>query len=83
MNEFPDIQLEIITPSDPLRRGAQLSIKLIGTDKSFFEKLTKAGVISDFRSPDVIRLAPAPLYNSFEDVYQFGLTLHCLLSDWK
>ena len=83
VNKFPDIQLEIITPSDPLRRGAQLSIKLIGTDKSFFEKLTKAGVISDFRSPDVIRLAPAPLYNSFEDVYQFGLTLHCLLSDWK
>jgi len=83
VNKFPGIQLEIITPSDPEKRGAQLSIKLIGTDKSFFEKLTKAGVISDFRSPDVIRLAPAPLYNNFEDVYQFGLTLHCLLSDWK
>jgi len=83
VNEFPGIQLQIITPSDPEQRGAQLSIKLIGTDKSFFDKLTKAGVISDFRSPDVIRLAPAPLYNSFEDVYQFGLTLHRLLSDWK
>ncbi len=83
VKKFPDIQLEIITPSDPEQRGAQLSIKLIGTDKSFFEKITKAGVISDFRSPDVIRLAPAPLYNSFEDVYQFGLTLHCLLSEWK
>lgn len=83
VNEFPGIQLQIITPSDPEQRGAQLSIKLIGTDKSFFDILTKAGVISDFRSPDVIRLAPAPLYNSFEDVYQFGLTLHRLLSDWK
>jgi kynureninase len=83
VNKFPDIQLEIITPSNPQRRGAQLSIKLIGTDKSFFEKLTQAGVISDFRSPDVMRLAPAPLYNSFEDVYQFGTTLYSLLSEWK
>jgi len=83
VNQFPDFQLEIITPSDPQQRGAQLSIKLIGTDKSFFDKLTKAGVISDFRSPDVIRVAPAPLYNSFEDVYQFGSTLHSLLSKWR
>lgn len=83
VQKFPDIQLEIITPSDPQQRGAQLSIKLIGTDKSFFEQLTKAGVITDFRSPDVIRVAPAPLYNSFEDVYQFGSTLHRLLSKWS
>jgi kynureninase len=83
VRKFPNIQLEIITPKEPLKRGAQLSIKLIGTDKSFFEQLTKAGVISDFRSPDVIRLAPAPLYNSFEDVYQFGDTLHSLLSEWR
>lgn len=83
VRKLPDIQLEIITPSDPQKRGAQLSIKLIGTDKTFFDKLTKAGVISDFRSPDVIRVAPAPLYNSFEDVYQFGNTLHNLLSEWR
>jgi kynureninase len=82
VSQFPEIQLEIITPENPEQRGAQLSIKLIGTDKSFFEKLTKAGVISDFRSPDVIRVAPAPLYNSFEDVYQFGNTLRGLLSEW-
>ena len=83
VNKFPHFQLKIITPSDPSRRGAQLSIKLIGTDKRFFDQLTQAGVITDFRSPDVIRLAPAPLYNSFEDVYQFGQTLHNLLTEWK
>jgi kynureninase len=83
VQKFPDVQLEIITPSDPHQRGAQLSIKLIGTDKSFFEQLTKAGVISDFRSPDVIRLAPAPLYNSFEDVYRVGEILNSLLAEWK
>jgi len=81
--QSPKIKLEIITPTDPLKRGAQLSIKLIGTDKTFFEQLTQAGVISDFRSPDVIRLAPAPLYNSFEDVYRFGQTLQNLLAKWS
>lgn len=83
VEQFPKVKLEIITPTDPLKRGAQLSIKLIGTDKRFFDKLTKAGVISDFRSPDVIRLAPTPLYNSFEDVYQFGHTLQNLLTEWS
>jgi len=82
VDEFPHVKLEIITPSEPSRRGAQLSIKLVGTDKRFFDQLTQAGVITDFRSPDVIRLAPAPLYNSFEDVYQFGQTLHNLLTQW-
>jgi kynureninase len=83
LEQFPKVKLEIITPTDPLKRGAQLSIKLIGTDKRFFDQLTKAGVITDFRAPDVIRLAPTPLYNSFEDVYQFGQTLQELLAKWS
>jgi len=83
LEQFPNVKLEIITPTDPLKRGAQLSIKLIGTDKSFFEQLTEAGIITDFRAPDVIRLAPAPLYNSFEDVYKFGHTLQKLLAKWS
>jgi kynureninase len=80
--QFPDIQLEIITPIAPEKRGCQLSVKLIGTDKSFFKALTDAGVIADFREPDVIRLAPTPLYNSFEDVYQLGQTLKTLFAGW-
>ena len=83
LTEFPIVKLEIITPADPLKRGAQLSIKLIGTDKSFFEQLTQAGIMTDFRVPDVIRLAPAPLHNSFEDVYRFGHTLYKLLANWS
>lgn len=81
--QFDDIQLEIITPTDPKQRGCQLSVKLVGTDKRFFQALTEAGVIADFREPDVIRLAPTPLYNSFEDVYQFGQTLSSILATWK
>lgn len=83
IEQFPDINLEIITPSDPEQRGCQLSVKLEGTDKRFFQALTDTGVIADFREPNVIRLAPTPLYNSFEDIYRFGQTLTHLLTSWK
>ena len=66
---------EIITPSDKLKRGSQLSILIHGQGKSLFDSLTKNGVISDWREPNVIRIAPVPLYNSFEDCYNFGLFL--------
>ena len=83
IEQFSDINLEIITPNDPEQRGCQLSVKLEGTDKRFFQALTDAGVIADFREPNVIRLAPTPLYNSFEDIYRFGQTLTNLLTSWK
>lgn len=63
---------EIITPRDKKYRGAQLSILAHGQGKSLFDALTKQGVIADWREPNVIRVAPAPLYNSFEDCYLFG-----------
>ena len=66
-----DENLKIITPKNPEERGCQLSIQFLDADKSLFDKLTKAGVVADWREPQVIRVAPAPLYNSFEDVYQF------------
>ena len=66
-----DENLKIITPKNPDERGCQLSIQFLDADKSLFEKLTEAGVVADWREPQVIRVAPAPLYNSFEDVYQF------------
>ncbi len=69
--ELKDENLNIITPSSPEERGCQLSIQFLDADKSLFEELTKAGVIADWREPHVIRVAPAPLYNSFEDVYNF------------
>ncbi len=63
---------EIITPKDPKRRGSQLSILLHGKGKEVYDALTNRGVIADWREPNVIRVAPAPLYNSFEDCYWFG-----------
>jgi kynureninase len=61
----------LITPSNKNHRGCQLSIQTLGNGKKLFEKLTKAGVIADWREPDVIRVAPVPLYNKFEEVYRF------------
>src|SRR5690606_20015406 len=62
-------RIQIITPSNPEERGCQLSLAVKNADKSLHNKLTKLGVISDWREPDVIRIAPVPLYNSFEDVF--------------
>ncbi len=67
--------LEIITPRDKKQRGCQISIVAHGRGKALFNKLTEAGVISDWREPNVIRCAPVPLYNSFEDVFRFGQIL--------
>lgn len=66
---------EIITPSNPLERGCQLSVFLHGEGRSLFVYLMKNGVIIDWREPNVIRLAPVPMYTSFEDIYRFGQIL--------
>lgn len=64
--------LEIITPKDQTKRGAQLSVLIHGGGKPVFDALSDAGVVADWREPNVIRVAPVPLYNSFEDVFYFG-----------
>jgi kynureninase len=74
-------QFEIITPKNKSERGAQLSILIHGKGKAMFDSLTKLGVIADWREPNVIRIAPVPLYNSFEDVYRFGHYLEQSISE--
>ncbi|WP_292950017.1 kynureninase [Olleya sp. UBA1516] len=69
INQLNNKDIKIITPSNPNERGCQLSIQVKNADKSLYDKLTDAGVITDWREPDVIRCAPIPLYNSFQDVY--------------
>jgi kynureninase len=69
--------LQIITPKE--NRGCQISIVANGYGKALFNKLMENGVIPDWREPNVIRCAPVPLYNSFEDVYRFGEILKSLL----
>jgi kynureninase len=71
--------LEIITPKEHHRRGCQLSIVAHGYGRKLFDTITEAGVIADWREPNVIRMAPVPLYNSYEDVYRFGEVLKVAL----
>lgn len=72
--ETPNTVFEIITPIGK-ERGCQLSVYLHGQGRSIFEYLMKNGVITDWREPNVIRLAPVPFYCSFEDMYHFGQIL--------
>ncbi len=62
-------KVQILTPADPKQRGCQLSMQVKGGKKAH-EKLIEAGVVCDWREPDVIRMAPAPLYNTFSEVYR-------------
>jgi kynureninase len=78
-NELEGADFEIITPSNQEERGCQLSVYLHGQGRELFERLMKNGVITDWREPNVIRLAPAPFYCSFEDMYEFGQILKQLI----
>ncbi len=74
-------KIEIITPANIEERGGQLSIQVKNVDKKLFEALIDRNVILDWREPNVIRVAPTPMYNSFEDVYRFVAVLkECLES---
>jgi len=77
--DIGDERISVITPRDPEQRGCQLSIRVKNADRSLHEKIVARGVYADWREPDVIRVAPAPLYNSFEDVYRFSEILRSCL----
>ena len=74
--ELPADRLEIITPADPAQRGCQLSVLVHQRGRELFDYLAAQGVVADWREPNVIRLSPVPLYNSFEDVRRAGAALH-------
>ena len=80
INELNNPDIEVITPKDPNQRGCQLSFRVKNTDKTLHKKLSEMHVITDWREPDVIRCAPVPFYNSFEDVYRMVKILKTLLS---
>ncbi len=71
LRQLTGLEFEIITPADPLQRGAQLSLFFKKNGRAIHQRLTDNGIIVDYREPGVIRVAPAPLYNSFKEVYRF------------
>lgn len=79
INQIDSDSIKIITPSNPKERGCQLSLQVKNADKRLHQKLTDNNIITDWREPDVIRCAPVPMYNSFEDVYRMVNILQTLL----
>ena len=74
-----DEKIQIITPADPIQRGSQLSLLIDERGKQLFEKLVENGIVGDWREPNCIRLTPAPLYNTFEEVWRVGDVLSSIL----
>lgn len=71
LKQVTHLSFEIITPDDPARRGCQLSMLFTDKGREVFDALTASGVVADWREPNVIRIAPVPLYNTFEDAFRF------------
>lgn len=79
VDNIGDDRISIVTPRDQAQRGCQLSIRVNGGDRSLHQRVVSQGVSADWREPDVIRVAPAPLYNSFSEVFKFSQILkECL-----
>ncbi|HRX94317.1 MAG TPA: kynureninase, partial [Chitinophagaceae bacterium] len=77
-SEFGNV-IHVITPADENERGCQVSMLVENKGKEMFEELTKQGVVADWREPNVIRIAPVPLYNTFEDIWRFGNIIESIL----
>jgi kynureninase len=75
LDEAPGQPYQVITPREPEARGAQLSILALRQRKGLQQTLHRAGVICDFRPPNVVRVAPVPLYNTFHEIWRFAQTL--------
>jgi kynureninase len=75
--------LEVITPRSAEWRGCQLSLRIERDAAALFDALSARGVMADFREPDVIRVAPVPLYNTFHEVWRFGLILREALAQYS
>ena len=72
LEDLPQDQIKILIPQDPESRGCQLSLQMQHPDKSFFHELEARDIVADWREPDVIRIAPVPLYNTFMDIFEFS-----------
>lgn len=79
LDQHASDNFSVITPRDPARRGAQLSLRIVGHGRALCERLEHEGVICDWREPDILRVTPVPLYNSYRDIHQFVQKLNEVL----
>lgn len=84
LDEINDLQpakmIDVITPRNEKERGCQVSMLMLQKGKEIFKELKEQAVIADWREPNVIRIAPVPLYNSFEDVWKFGAVVRSIFA---
>lgn len=73
--------IRLITPSKSSEHGCQISMLMLKNGRAIFDQLIKHGIITDWREPDLIRLAPVPLYNSFDEIWEFANTLRQILKE--
>ncbi len=84
LNEInqPEKRFTILTPSNSNERGCQVSLSVFKNAKAVFDELLPNGIFADWREPNVIRVAPVPLYNSFEEIFTFAATLKQILKKY-
>jgi len=75
LTETSQLDFEVITPSDPNQRGCQLSVLVKSQGKALYDYLKARSIIVDWREPNVIRMAPVPLYNRYLDIYELGKSI--------
>jgi kynureninase len=75
----PEKLIQVITPENEQERGCQVSLLMLKKGKEIFKELSSHGIIADWREPNVIRVAPVPMYNTFEDVWKFGNSISSIL----
>ncbi len=80
LREKSSSEFSVITPAEETRRGAQLSLRLSRRGREICDRLAAVGVVADWREPDILRVAPVPLYNSYADVFQFVQRFSAALS---
>ena len=77
---MPDEGIRVITPREVEWKGCQLSILVPGKGRKIYDSLMRDGIFVDWREPDVVRLAPVPLYNRFDEVWHFAKQLEEVLN---
>ncbi len=80
LDQQSSTKFSMITPREEKRRGAQVSIRLPGAGRKLCDRLAAAGTIGDWREPDIFRVAPVPLYNTYQDVYRFVQSFSAVLA---
>lgn len=77
---IPGSPVRVLTPSNPAERGCQLSLHIAGKGRAVHDALRARGIVTDYREPDVVRMAPTPMYNSYRDVWHTARVMHEVLA---